>query len=106
VKIIATSTSGKKTASCVIRDSNAYLGGVFINKGSGVVTLTLYDNASEAAGEELWYFSLAGVENSYPFSFPIPVYCRNGIYAELSGTATFIIYSCDCEADSRIPKGP
>lgn len=60
-----------------------YLGGTVVTDGAADVILTIYDNASEASGTEIDYFKCTDEVLTEFHSLEYPVWCANGIYAEM-----------------------
>jgi len=54
----------------------------------------LYDNASAASGTEVFKQVVTGTNDAIPYSMPDGgIYCKNGIYADVTGTgAGYIVF--------------
>ena len=88
-------SSGLKTADAVIHADKAILAGVhIITDGTNDATLVLYDNASAASGTEVFKQVVTGTNDAIPYSMPDGgIYCKNGIYADVTGTgAGYIVF--------------
>jgi len=80
-KVVPVAASG-----IVINNPNTYLGSVVLTSGSDAATLTLYDNASSAAGTALLKLAVPAANTSVTVNFK-GVGFVNGVYASLTGTS-------------------
>lgn len=81
------SSTDRLTASAVISKEPAALYGVFVETdGSHNVTLTIYDNASAAAGKIIRKITVPGANFYGGWEFPYGLKAANGIYALIAGT--------------------
>lgn len=87
--------SGEKDADTAIMNAKGYFGGILIiTDGTNDATVALWDNASAASGTEIApAIKVAGGDNYGGFLLLRPIYCDNGIYANVSGTgAKYEVY--------------
>jgi len=79
-------TSGEKTAdAAIMTTSGAFYGIVVMPDGTNDVTVSVYDNASAAAGTELVpTLTFAGDGGAQWFAPPYPIHCFNGIYVDVT----------------------
>jgi hypothetical protein len=87
-------SSGLKSADALIRTGPVILAGVhIITDQTNDLTLTIYDNTA-ASGTEVFKQIVTGENDSIPYSMPDNgIYCKNGIYADVTGTgAEYIVF--------------
>lgn len=86
------STSTLKTADAAIKAApGVLLGVVVLTDGTNDATLTIYDNASAASGDELFKAIVPAADRTLVAR--LGVRATNGIYADISGTgAAYIVY--------------
>lgn len=92
-------SSGLKSSDSAIADGPCRLrAATILTDGSNDATLTVYDNASAASGTVVMKAKVAGADLTGHLALPGGgVACRNGLYADISGTnSSYIIYFEPC----------
>ena len=83
-------SSGIKTSSGIILDSEGWLNGAILTGGSTDSIVTFYDSADDDLGGKL---EIGYVSQAVPL-FDFAVHCRHGIYAEIEeGSEYMVLFS-------------
>ena len=80
-------SSGIKTSSGIILDSEGWLNGAILTGGSTDSIVTFYDSADDDLGGKL---EVGYISQTVPL-FDFAVHCANGIYAEVEEGAEYMV---------------
>ena len=80
-------SSGIKTSSGIIMDSECWLNGAILTGGSTDSIVTFYDSADDDLGGKL---EVGYISQAVPL-FDFAVHCRYGIYAEVEEGAEYLV---------------